>query len=119
MAAIFNDGNDDTSTDSTGWSLSLDPSIQSFVGIVADFTFGGAVGGFAASMGRNTHLRRRLPSSMLRGSQRFFGVVPGIALGFVAGVVQAMTDAGIAYLENKQQQEQAKNQPKTMTDDSK
>jgi hypothetical protein len=83
----------------------VDPRIQSFLGTVADYTFGGAVGGFAASMGRNTHLRKQLPSSMLRGSQRLFGVVPGIALGFVAGIIQASTDAGIAYLEQLQREQ--------------
>lgn len=80
----------------------IDPRIQQFLGTVLDFTFGGAVGGFAASMGRNTHLRKQLPSSMLRGSQRFFGVVPGITLGFAAGIIQASTDVGIAYLEELQ-----------------
>ena len=83
----------------------IDQSTTSFLGTVVDFTFGGAVAGFAASMGRNTHLRKQLPSSMLRGSQRFFGVVPGVSLAFVAGIIQASTDAGIAYVERLRQDE--------------
>jgi hypothetical protein len=66
---------------------------------ISDYTMGGGVGGLAASMGRQTHLRQQLPPSILRGSKRFVGVVPGLALGFVAGICQAATDGGIAYLE--------------------
>ena len=72
---------------------------------VADYTLGGAVGGLAASTGRNTHLQLQLPKTMLRGSQRFYGVIPGVTLGFVAGVFQATTDVGIAYLEELQRQD--------------
>ncbi len=83
----------------------LDP-IPSFGTTVVDCALGGAVGGLAASMGRNAHLQKQIPISMLRGSRRFFGVVPGIALGFVAGVFQASTDASITYLEEKQREQQ-------------
>lgn len=83
-------------------SLSANSRIQEFAGTVADFSFAGAVGGLAASTGRNTHLRKQLPSSMLRGSQRFFGVLPGLGLGFIFGILQATTDAGITYLEEQQ-----------------
>lgn len=66
---------------------------------VSDYTLGGAVGGLAASMGRQRHLR--LPPSIMRGSKRYFGVVPGLALGFAAGVCQAITDGSIFYLEQR------------------
>ena len=83
----------------------LDP-LPSMAATVADYTLGGAVGGLAASTGKNTHLQLQLPKTMLRGSQRFFGVIPGMGLGFVAGVFQATTDVGIAYLEELQRQQQ-------------
>jgi hypothetical protein len=67
---------------------------------ISDYTVGGAVAGIAGSIGRNTQLRKRLPSAMLRGSQRFFGLVPGIALGVAAGTLQAATDYGVAYFES-------------------
>lgn len=66
---------------------------------ITDYTIGGAFAGIAGSFGRKTHLRKRLPSAMFRGSQRFFGLVPGIALGIVAGCLQATTDFGVAYFE--------------------
>lgn len=108
ILSIIPDRQNDNSTTTgsqEGFVVANPRFFQTFLGTVADFTFGGAMGGFAASMGRNSHLRKHLPSSMLRGSQRFFGVLPGIALGFVAGIVQASTDAGIAYLEEQQQKE--------------
>lgn len=115
ISAVFEDRSFDTNGTSSSNSSSdetkssyvskINPRIQSFLGTVADFTIGGAVGGFAASMGRNTHLRKQLPSSMLRGSQRYFGVVPGLSLGLLAGIIQASTDTGISYLEQLQQEE--------------
>jgi hypothetical protein len=71
---------------------------------ISDYTIGGGVGGLAASMGRQTHLRKQLPPSIMSGSKRFFGVVPGLALGFAAGICQAATDGGIAYLEQLEYQ---------------
>jgi hypothetical protein len=83
-------------TENAGLGTKIKPSAIT----IADYTIGGAVAGIAGSFGRNTHLRKRLPSSMLRGSQRFFGLVPGIALGVVAGTLQVATDLGVAYLES-------------------
>jgi hypothetical protein len=57
-----------------------------------DFTLGGAVAGIAGSFGRNTHLRQRLPSAMCKGPRRFFGLVPGLALGCAAGIISASAD---------------------------
>lgn len=85
--------------------LELGP-VPTFAATVADFTLGGAVGGLAASSGRNAHLQKQLTSTLLRGSQRFFGLAPGIALGCLAGIFQASTDAAIAYLEEKQREQQ-------------
>jgi len=80
---------------------------------VSDYSIGGGVGGLAASMGRQTHLRTQLPPSILSGSKRrFFGVVPGLALGFAAGICQAALDGGIAYLERFEYQEAAQGSQK-------
>jgi hypothetical protein len=81
---------------------SLDTSLSAPIRTIGDYTFGGAVGGIAGSFGRNTHLRQRLPSAMFKGPRRFFGLLPGAALGFAAGVLQASTDYGVAYLESMQ-----------------
>jgi hypothetical protein len=83
-------------TDSSGLFGRITPSIIT----IADYTIGGAAAGIAGSFGRNTYLRKRLPSAMFRGSQRFFGLVPGIALGVVAGCLQVATDRGVAYFES-------------------
>ena len=79
---------------------------------VSDYGIGGGVGGLAASMGRQTHLRSQLPPSILSGSKRFFGVVPGLVLGLAAGVCQAATDGGIAYLERLEYHQAAPGSPK-------
>lgn len=69
---------------------------------VADYSLGGIVGGLASSLGQNSHIRRNLPSAMARGSHRFFGVGPGFGLGFMAGLLQAVTDASVTYFEDQQ-----------------
>lgn len=68
--------------------------VWSAVRSIGDYTIGGAVAGVLSSFGRNAHLRQRLPSSLLRGPQPMFGFVPGITLGFVAGLLQASIDYG-------------------------
>jgi hypothetical protein len=86
---------------------SLDTSLSAPIRTIGDYTFGGAVGGIAGSFGRNTHLRQRLPSAMFKGPRRFFGLLPGMVLGFAAGVLQASTDYGVVYLESMRPSVQA------------
>jgi hypothetical protein len=86
---------------------SLDTSLSAPIRTIVDYTFGGAVGGIAGSFGRNTHLRQRLPSAMFKGPRRFFGLLPGMVLGFAAGVLQASTDYGVVYLESMRPSVQA------------
>eukprot|EP00934_Nitzschia_sp_Nitz4_P008407 Nitzschia sp. Nitz4//scaffold260_size33533//7293//7922//NITZ4_007877-RA/size33533-processed-gene-0.23-mRNA-1//-1//CDS//3329544677//8397//frame0 len=71
---------------------------------VVDYTVGGAVGGLASSLGRHSQLRKQLPSSLVRGNQRFFFLGPGIGLGLVAGIFQAIADESLNYVEAQQQQ---------------
>jgi hypothetical protein len=71
---------------------------KSTVRTVGDFTIGGAIAGMVGSFGRNAHLRHRLPSAVFKGPQRFFGLVPGVTLGFAAGLLQASIDIGERYL---------------------
>ena len=85
---------------STGFpSNSLGTNLSQPITTISDYTIGGACAGIAGSFGRNTLLRKRLPVAMFRGSQRFFGLVPGIALGIIAGGVQAGLDYGVQYFE--------------------
>jgi hypothetical protein len=79
-----------------------DDSMVRALTTMGDFTLGGAVAGIAGSFGRNTHLRQRLPSAMFKGPRRFFGLVPGLALGLAAGILQASADYGQASLESLQ-----------------
>lgn len=92
---------------------SLDTSLSAPIRTIGDYTFGGAVGGIAGSFGRNTHLRQRLPSAMFKGPRRFFGLLPGMVLGFAAGTLQSSTDYGIAYLESMQPSVEAETSNKT------
>ena len=90
---------------STGFpSNSLGTNLSQPITTISDYTIGGACAGIAGSFGRNTLLRKRLPVAMFRGSQRFFGLVPGIALGIIAGGVQAGLDYGVQYFENAARQ---------------
>lgn len=82
------------------------PSLNPYVQTVCDYTIGGALAGIAGSFGRNEHIRRRIPSAMFKGPKRFFGLAPGIALGALAGVLQASTDYGVTYAESMQQRQQ-------------
>jgi hypothetical protein len=63
------------------------------------FTVGGAMAGIAGSFGK-TSQKRLLPIAAFQGSKRFFGLVPGIALGLAFGTVQAAADYGIDYFES-------------------
>eukprot|EP00980_Cylindrotheca_fusiformis_P003174 scaffold721_cov131-Cylindrotheca_fusiformis.AAC.64 len=71
--------------------------LQSATITVADFTFGGAMAGIASSFGKTS--QKRLPIAAFRASGRFFGLLPGILLGFAAGSIQAAADYGIDYFE--------------------
>ena len=85
--------------ESQGWSLSENEiDGVSAASSVGDYTIGGAIAGVLSSLCRNAHLRQRLPSSLLRGPQPMFGFVPGITLGFVAGILQASIDYGESSL---------------------
>ena len=64
---------------------------------IADYTIGGAFAGLAGSFGRQVQFRNAI--SKLQGSQRLFGVGPGIALGLAAGCIQAATDYGMVMAE--------------------
>ncbi|CAJ1930257.1 unnamed protein product [Cylindrotheca closterium] len=64
---------------------------------ISDFTIGGAVAGIAGSFGKTS--QKRIPVAALRGSGRFFGFGPGLALGMIAGAFQAAADYSINYLE--------------------
>jgi hypothetical protein len=66
---------------------------------VADYAVGGAFAGLAGSFGRQAQFRNAI--SKLQGSQRLFGVGPGIALGLAAGCIQAATDYGMLMAEKK------------------
>lgn len=86
-----------------GWPYPTLPGLspentKSTARTVGDFTIGGAIAGVVGSFGRNAHLRQRLPSSLFKGPQRFFGLVPGVTLGFAAGLLQASIDIGEWYL---------------------
>jgi len=65
---------------------------------ISDFTIGGACAGIAGSFRKTS--QTQIPIAALRGSAgRFFGVFPGIALGMIAGSLQAAADYIINYLE--------------------
>lgn len=82
-------------------SLKKDSVVASSLRTIGDYAFGGTIAGIAGSFGRSTHLRQRLPNAMFRGPRRFFGLVPGFALGFAAGLLQASIDYGLAYAESR------------------
>jgi len=72
-------------------------AIKSAAITISDFTIGGAIAGIAGSFGKTS--QKRIPIAALRGSGRFFGFGPGIALGMIAGSLQAVADYSINYLE--------------------
>ncbi len=68
---------------------------------ISDYTIGGICAGIAVSFGSGGRQFNKLHQSIPRvpvhlRPGRFFGVGPGIALGFVAGCLQAATDYGLA-----------------------
>jgi hypothetical protein len=71
---------------------------------VADYTIGGAFAGLAGSFGRRAHFRNTL--SKLHGSQKLFGVGPGMALGLAAGCMQAAAGYGMVMAETAQHHDQ-------------
>ncbi|KAL3945371.1 MAG: hypothetical protein SGBAC_000576 [Bacillariaceae sp.] len=80
----------------------MDPYVESEAArsaaiTISDFTIGGAVAGIAGSFGKTS--QTRIPIAVLRGSGRFFGFGPGVALGMIAGSLQAAADYSINYLE--------------------
>jgi hypothetical protein len=86
---------------------SLDTSLSAPIRTVGDHAFGGAAGGVAGSFGQNTRLHQRPPSAMFEGPRQFFGLLPGMVLGFAVGVLQALTDCGVVCLESMQPSVQA------------
>lgn len=77
--------------DKTG-TVSLTESMKAPVITVVDYAIGGAVAGLAGSFGRRMHFRNSI--ARMQGSRKFFGVLPGITFGIVAGCLQAATDYG-------------------------
>jgi hypothetical protein len=59
---------------------------------VVDYAIGGAMAGMAGSFGRRMHFRNSI--ARMQGSRKFFGILPGLAFGIVAGCLQAGTDYG-------------------------
>lgn len=84
-------------------------AVRSAAITISDFTIGGAFAGIAGSLGKTS--RTRIPIAALRGSGRFFGLGPGMALGMIAGSFQAAADFGIDYLEAAAAERQTSSEP--------
>lgn len=80
-----------------------DSSLKAMI-TIADFSIGGAVAGIAGSIGKTSQKRLLPVATAFRGSKRFFGLVPGIALGVTFGALQAAADYTIDYLEGKSEE---------------
>lgn len=87
-----NGNQDDVGTVSTTTKVLKPPAIT-----VTDYAIGGAVAGIAGSFGRRMNFRNSI--ARMNGSRKFFGLLPGIGLGVVAGCVQVATDYGTAMAE--------------------
>lgn len=59
---------------------------------VADHSFGGAVAGVVCSFGRRMYSQTSV--AKIYSPRRFSGLVPGLAIGFVAGTIQSAIEYG-------------------------
>ncbi len=89
----------------TGTNLAYDKnnkSIQNAI-TVSDYSIGGAIAGGVSSFGRRMYSRNAVVK--LHSPRRFYGVLPGLAIGVAAGTIQAAIAYGTDLLKEPEAME--------------
>lgn len=78
-------------------------SIQSAI-TVSDYSIGGAVAGVVSSFGRRMYSRNAVVK--LHSPRRFYGLLPGLAIGIAAGTIQTAIEYGTDLLKESEAMDQ-------------